>query len=103
MKKRLLSLIALAAACCMNVTAQFQQYTEDNEPEQETSLLSQISAGIGTGFYSSFLQYSNLDRELFPSQSNLNSGVFSLFAEYQFGSQRQFGIRPQLSWLRRGG
>lgn len=59
--------------------------------------------GVGGGIRSSHVAYSNLDKEYFPKNKNLGSGLFSVFVQGEFGSKRQFGIRPQLSFLNRGG
>ena len=59
--------------------------------------------GIGAGMNFSQLQYSELDKELYPDNNFNFSGVFSVFAEYDFGRSRCFAVRPQLSFLTRGG
>ncbi|WP_297909412.1 OmpA family protein [uncultured Parabacteroides sp.] len=59
--------------------------------------------GIAGGFHSSHMTFSEIDKEYFPTNNNLNSGVFSLFVQGEFGKQNQFGIRPQISILNRGG
>lgn len=59
--------------------------------------------GIGTGINFSKLHFSELDEELYPDNNSNFSGVFSVFAEYDFGYSRSFAIRPQLSFLTCGG
>lgn len=59
--------------------------------------------GLGGGVNFSSMRFSNLDDEVYPDSKGNFSGVFSVFAEWDFGRQRQFAIRPQLSFLTRGG
>lgn len=59
--------------------------------------------GAGGGLNFSSLHFSNLDKALYPENKGNFSGVFSFFAEVDFGKQRSFAIRPQLSFLTRGG
>ena len=59
--------------------------------------------GLSGGIHSSSLDYSDLDSEVFPEDENLNSGNFSLFVQYEFGKQNRFAVRPQISYLSRGG
>lgn len=59
--------------------------------------------GVGGGFHTTFMKYSDLDENIFPTKKNLNSGVFSLFVQGEFGSEHRFAIRPELNYLRRGG
>lgn len=59
--------------------------------------------GIGGGLHSNKMDYSNLNEEIYPESKSLNRGVFSIFGQYEFGNQNQFGIRPEISFLRRGG
>jgi len=59
--------------------------------------------GIGAGFHSTFMKYSDLDENVFPTAKNLNNGVFSVFVQKEFGKEHRFAIRPELSFLKRGG
>lgn len=59
--------------------------------------------GLGGGVNVSSLRYSNLDKSLYPKSESNFSGVFSVFAECDFGNKRQYAIRPQFSYLTRGG
>ena len=59
--------------------------------------------GFGGGFHSNFMKYSDLDDNIFPDNKNLNGGVFSFFVQRDFGKQNQLSIRPEISFLRRGG
>lgn len=59
--------------------------------------------GLGGGINSSSMEISKLDKKYYPdSRSNL-SGVFSVFFEYDFGPKNCIALRPQLSFLTRGG
>ncbi|MDE6717115.1 MAG: OmpA family protein [Muribaculaceae bacterium] len=59
--------------------------------------------GASTGINLSNLHYSNLDDSFYPDRHNNLSGLFSIFFEYDFGKNRNFGIRPTFSFLTRGG
>lgn len=59
--------------------------------------------GAGGGIHASKLIYSDINKDHFPENNSTLSGVFSLFGEYDFGSQRMFAVRPQISLLTRGG
>lgn len=73
------------------------------QQEQEEEAGSKWYLGFGGGFRSSRLGFSDLDEEYFPTSKNLNGGVFSIFVQGEFGKQRNYAIRPQLSFLNRGG
>lgn len=60
--------------------------------------------GVGTGLNWSSLHYSPaLDSDFFSENNNRRSPSFSIFAECDFGPQRAFSVRPQFTWLQRGG
>lgn len=59
--------------------------------------------GVAGGVHSSRMSFSDIDKEYFPTNKNRYSGVASLFLQGEFGRQKQFGIRPQVSILNRGG
>lgn len=59
--------------------------------------------GIAGGLHSSRMSFSDINESYFPTNKNLNGGIFSVFVQGEFGKQRQFAIRPQLSFLNRGG
>ena len=59
--------------------------------------------GLGGGYHSSHMSFSDLNEDVFPESKNRGSGVFSVFAQGEFGSQGNFAVRPQLSFLTRGG
>ena len=62
-----------------------------------------IYFGLGAGFHSNKMKYSDLNETRFPTNENLNSGVLSVFAEISFLNNHMLAVRPQLSYLRRGG
>lgn len=70
---------------------------------QEEATENRWSLGIGGGFHTNSMKFSNLDEDIFPSGKNMNSGVFSVFVQYELGKERQFAIRPEIAFLRRGG
>lgn len=57
--------------------------------------------GVSGGLHSSSLDFSNID--IPNKEKNLNSGITSLFLQYEFGRHNRFAIRPQMSFLKRGG
>lgn len=59
--------------------------------------------GVGGGGQFSSLRYSNLDESRFPEKKSLSSPIFSVFVEKDFGREGNFVVRPQLSFLKRGG
>lgn len=71
--------------------------------QQDEAVHSEWYVGIGAGMDLSKLHFSELDKDLYPENKPNFSGVFSVFAEYDFGKERRFAVRPQLSFLTRGG
>ncbi len=57
------------------------------------------SVGITEGYHSSSLNFSKLDYDT----ERLGSGLFGIFLQYDFGDNRQLAIRPELTYLNRGG
>ncbi len=89
--KRLYAL-ALSAAFAMNLSAQDAPGSIDG-----------WYFGLGGGYHSSFLKYSDLDDDLYPDNSHLGSGVLTVYAQHFFGEQKLFSIRPEIAFLNRGG
>ena len=89
--KRLYAL-ALSAAAAMNIWAQETPQAIDG-----------WYFGIGAGYHSSFLKYSDLDDTLYPDNSHLGSGMLSVYAQRFFGEQKLFSVRPEVAFLNRGG
>lgn len=59
--------------------------------------------GLGGGYRFSFMNYSDIDESVFPENKALGSGIFSVFVQGEFGQNNNFAIRPQISFLNRGG
>lgn len=59
--------------------------------------------GIGGGYHSSTLRFSELDSDLYPDGGYLGSGVLNIFAQHFFGESKMFSIRPEIAFLNRGG
>lgn len=59
--------------------------------------------GLTEGYKATFTHFSELDRDYYPKASGLSSGVYGLFLQGEFGSDRQLAIRPELMFTRRGG
>ncbi len=59
--------------------------------------------GIGGGYRSTHMTFSDIDKSFFPTNKNQGSGIFSVFVQGEFGKDNRFGVRPQLSFLNRGG
>lgn len=85
--------IALAAAVVLPAVSQAQE----SRPAGDWYF------GIAGGFHTNAMRISNLDKIFYPEKKNLNSGVFSFFGQYEFGRQRQFGVRLEMAFLNRGG
>ena len=89
------SKILLAASILLAATTQAQDLTT---PQPDNWHI-----GVGGGLHSSFLQYSDLNEDIYPSKKLSNGGVFSIFAQGEFGNKHQFAIRPELNYTLRGG
>lgn len=59
--------------------------------------------GVGGGFHTTFMRFSDINEKMYPTNENLHSGVFVLFGQYEFGKGKHFAVRPELTLLRRGG
>lgn len=59
--------------------------------------------GVNGGYRATFPTFSEIDKDLFPKTTNLNSGVGALFVQGEFGAKRQFAIRPEIAYTCRGG
>ena len=70
---------------------------------QEADVMDQVSVGVSGGWHTNAMRFSALDKSYYPDKSNSHSGVFSVFAQYDFGNSMQFAVRPELAFLRRGG
>lgn len=93
-KTRLKTLIVATAAAVV-----FGQ----NAAAQETAAGSDWYIGVGGGYHSTHMGFSNINKDYFPTNKSMGSPVFSVFVQGEFGKQRQYAVRPQLSFLNRGG
>lgn len=59
--------------------------------------------GLGGGYHSSTLRFSELDTDLYPQKGYLGSGVLTIYAQHFFGESKMFSIRPEIAFLNRGG
>ena len=59
--------------------------------------------GVGTGVQFSSMRFSDLDKDRYPTSECMSSPVWSIFAQKEFGTQGEFVVRPQLSFVHRGG
>lgn len=98
MSKKKVLLPVLALSFCLSAEAQFTE-----QGGQEKISKGDWYVGVGGGFHTNFMRYSDLDEDYYPDSKNLNSGVFNVFFQYEFGNKRQFAIRPEIALLRRGG
>lgn len=96
MKKKTILTSLLLSLCLTPSFAQFQ----DSSVKEDTP---KWYFGFGGGFHSNFMKYSDLDDKMYPDQKNINSGVYSIFIQRDFGSQNQWSLRPEISFLKRGG
>ena len=58
--------------------------------------------GMTGGYRFGSASVSNLDETIFPAPEGRNSGLFSIFAQYEWGRERQFAVCPELAFLTRG-
>lgn len=70
---------------------------------QDSEIIDRVSVGIGGGWHTNAMRFSALDKSMYPDRSNSNSGVFTLFAQYDIDRGRHFAVRPEFAFLRRGG
>lgn len=59
--------------------------------------------GVGGGYHNSKFRFSELDEKVFQENTRLGSGVFSVFGQYEFGKDFNWVVRPEISFLKRGG
>lgn len=62
-----------------------------------------ISIGIEGGLHYNKVNYSEIDKTIFPKNNGATSGVFGIYGEFELGESRLFSIRPELVFLKRGG
>lgn len=59
--------------------------------------------GLSEGYHATFPNFTKIDKEFYPKTTNRGAGVYGLFVEGEFGSNRQFAVRPELMFTTRGG
>lgn len=59
--------------------------------------------GIGGGYHMSHMSISHLDKNIYPDTKGQGSGLFDIFLQYEFGRKKEFGVRLEVDFLRRGG
>lgn len=84
-------LLALTAAIALPAMAQHQDHGNE------------WYLGMGGGIHFSKLIYTDLNKAHFPENNSNFSGVYSIFGEFDFGRENMFAVRPQFSFLTRGG
>lgn len=83
--------VALLVMCsCLSVQA------------QETTQKPHWYVGLMGGYRLGGASISELDKEIYPDAEGKNSGLFSVFVQYEWGRERQFAVRPELTFLSRG-
>lgn len=88
-KSKALPLLCVALGC---LSAHAQEKVE-----------SSFYFGLGGGYHSSHMSVSRLDKSVFPDNRTQGSGEFDLFLQYEFGRKKQFGVRLEADFLKRGG
>ena len=83
---------------CLLTLVTVKAHAQD-EPYKE----SKWYVGVGGGVRFGSMTFSNLDKDVFPDEKGMTSGLFSVFVERNFGKEGNFGIRPTLTFLNRGG
>ncbi|MBQ8065187.1 MAG: OmpA family protein [Prevotella sp.] len=90
MKKLLLCLFALSTICV---------YAQDTEGQNNKWYV-----GIGGGMHYNDMHFTKLDKDIFANDNGgLWSGMVSVFVERNFGRNGNFGLRPEVAFLTRGG
>ncbi|MBE6232321.1 MAG: OmpA family protein [Bacteroidales bacterium] len=104
MYKSVLSTFVLLFSCMLSIaqTDDFLQ-SEVSYTKLDENPLDRWHIGIGAGYHAGFMRFSGLNKGLYTNRDNSNSAVFSVFAEYAFDRNRHFFIRPEVTFLGRGG
>lgn len=88
--------VIVASALLMGLT---QGSYAQNDPGYSDSWY--IGGGVGANY--SMMRFSDLNKDRFPSKEGMLSPLYSVFVQGEFGAQHNFVVRPQLSFLWRGG
>lgn len=59
--------------------------------------------GLTEGLHCGGLRFSDVDDDAYDSKKSLCSPVVSVFVQGEFGGNRQFAVRPEVAYVRRGG
>ncbi len=70
---------------------------------QQTSEPPTWYIGVNGGYRGTFPSFSKINSEFYPKNTSKSNGVFALFLQGEFGEKRQFGVRPEIAFLSRGG
>lgn len=77
-------------------------YAQETEV-QEKSKNNTWYVGIGGGIRMNHMSFSDIDDNYFPTNKWTRSGLFSIFVQGEFGRENNYAVRPQISFLNRGG
>ncbi len=91
------AITAVPASTAQNTTNTYGQTSLDEEETPRAWI------GVTVGYHGSHLRYSDLDKGVFPDNKWLGSGLFSVFFEYDFLDEHQLAVRPEITFLNRGG
>ena len=69
----------------------------------EERIESSFYFGIGGGFNETKMSVTDLDKSIYPTNRSQGSGLFNFFLQYEFGRKKQFGVRLEADFLKRGG
>ena len=92
MRMRKTLIVALLSLVVTSVAAQ-----------ENSSAESRVYLGVTGGLRLNHLRFSDLDGEEYSDRPWTTAAVFGVFVDYEFGSRRQYGIRPEIDYVRRGG
>lgn len=59
--------------------------------------------GMGQGLHTNSMVFSRLNDASYAEKQNLSNFMVSFFAQGEFGDKGQYGIRPEVVYLKRGG
>lgn len=88
--------ILLAALLPLGFTAMKAQSTS---PEKSESWY----FGLTGGYRHTFVNFTDIDKTLYPSTTGNDNGIFSVFLKKSFGESQHLAIRPEVAILARGG
>ena len=77
--------------------------TNAQETSAEDVPASRLYVGADLGLRTNFMRFSDLDKKIYPDRNASLGTVLGVFAEYEWGRDLHYAIRPELSFARRGG